>query len=53
MRVKTRTRKKTIKLGDAVEAIAKPIAKIIDKVAGTKLQECGGCKKRKEFLNRF
>ena len=38
-------------LGDRVEKIAKPIAIIIDQVAGTNIQECGGCKKRKEWLN--
>jgi hypothetical protein len=42
---------KTIGLGDRVERIAQPIAKVIDKVAGTNIQECGGCKKRKEWLN--
>ena len=40
-------------LGDLVETIAQPIAKAIDKVAGTKIQECGGCKKRKEYLNKI
>jgi hypothetical protein len=39
-------------LGDRVEKIAQPIAKIIDKVAGTNIQGCGGCKKRKEYLNK-
>jgi hypothetical protein len=43
---------KPIGLGDRVERIAQPIAKIIDKVAGTDIQECGGCKKRKEWLNK-
>jgi hypothetical protein len=41
-----------IKLGDAVEKVAKPIAKVIDKVVGTELQNCGGCKARQEKLNR-
>lgn len=40
-------------LGDLVETIAQPIAKAIDKVAGTKIQECGGCKKRKKYLNKI
>lgn len=40
-------------LGDAVERIANPIARIVDKVAGTDLQNCGGCKKRKNRLNRM
>ncbi len=39
-------------LGDRVERIAQPIAKAIDKVAGTKIQECGGCKKRRDALNK-
>lgn len=39
-------------LGDKVESIAQPIAKVIDRVAGTNIQECGGCKKRKEWLNK-
>ena len=38
-------------LGDQVEKIAQPIAKIIDKVAGTNIQGCGACKRRKEYLN--
>ena len=40
-------------LGDLVETIAQPIAKVIDKVAGTKIQECGSCKKRKDYLNKI
>ena len=39
-------------LGDRVEKIAQPIAKVIDRVAGTRIQECGGCKKRKAWLNK-
>ncbi len=39
-------------LGDKVESIAQPIAKIIDKIAGTNIQGCGACKKRKEYLNK-
>lgn len=38
-------------LGDRVEKIAQPIAKMIDRVAGTNIQGCGACKKRKEYLN--
>ena len=34
-------------LGDVVEKVAKPIAKAIDAVAGTKIQNCGGCNKRR------
>ncbi len=40
-------------LGDAVAAIAQPIAKAIDAVAHTNIQNCGGCKKRREMLNRI
>jgi hypothetical protein len=39
-------------LGDRVERIAQPIAKMIDKVAGTNIQGCGACQKRKEYLNK-
>lgn len=40
-------------LGDRVEKVAQPIAKVIDRVAGTNVQGCGACKKRKEKLNRM
>jgi len=39
-------------IGDLVAVVAQPIAKAIDSVAGTKISTCGGCQKRKEFLNR-
>jgi len=39
-------------LGDVVETVAQPIAKLIDGVAGTNIQGCGACKKRKEYLNK-
>ena len=39
-------------LGDRVERIAQPIARVIDRVAGTKIQGCGACQKRKEYLNK-
>jgi hypothetical protein len=39
-------------LGDRVERIAQPIARAIDKVAGTNIQGCGACQKRKEYLNK-
>ena len=44
-----RTKKKG--LGDALEAISKPIAKAIDKVTGSNVEECDDCKKRKKALN--
>jgi len=45
--------RKRVSLGRAVERVAQPIAGVIDKVAGTNLKECGGCKKRKEWLNNL
>ena len=38
-------------VGDAVHAIAQPIAIAIDKVAGTNIQGCGACAKRRANLN--
>ena len=43
---------KPLGLGDRVERIAQPIARVIDKVAGTNIQGCGACQKRKEYLNK-
>lgn len=40
-----------IGLGDIVHALAAPIAKLIDRVAGTDLQNCTGCAKRREEWN--
>lgn len=40
-------------LGDAVAMVAQPIARAIDRVAGTNIQGCGGCKQRQEMLNRI
>jgi hypothetical protein len=37
--------------GDRIERLARPIAKAIDRVAGTNIQGCGACQKRKEYLN--
>jgi hypothetical protein len=37
--------------GDAVEVIAQPIAKTLDKVLKTNISGCGGCKQRKERWN--
>ena len=44
--------KKITGIGDVVHKIAQPIAKSIDKVAGTNIQGCGACQKRKEYLNK-
>lgn len=38
-------------LGDRVERIAQPIAKVVDKILGTNIQNCTGCRKRKQWLN--
>jgi len=38
-------------VGDAVHAVAQPIARVIDKVAGTNIQGCGACAKRRANLN--
>jgi len=38
-------------VGDAVHAIAQPIAIAIDRVAGTNIQGCGACAKRRAKLN--
>ena len=40
-------------LGDLVHAIAQPIAKAIDSVAGTNIQGCNACKQRREALNKL
>jgi hypothetical protein len=41
----------SVGLGDVIESVAQPIARVIDDLAGTNIQGCGGCKKRKEYLN--
>lgn len=46
-----KVRLRTVGLGDVVAAVAQPIARGIDAVAGTKLAGCGSCAKRKERLN--
>lgn len=40
-------------LGDAVAAIAQPIAGVLDRVLGTNIKRCGACTKRREALNRI
>jgi len=47
------TKPKSKGLGDKVEKIAQPIAKVIDRVAGTNIQGCGACKKRRDKLNKM
>lgn len=39
-------------LGDVVEAVAKPLARKIDRIAGTRIEQCSGCAKRRAALNR-
>jgi hypothetical protein len=39
--------------GDIVYKFAQPIAKTIDKTLGTNIRNCGGCKKRRELLNKL
>ena len=39
-------------LGDAAHTVFHPIAKTIDRVARTKLANCGGCDQRRTALNR-
>lgn len=38
-------------LGDIVHKVAQPIAKVVDRLAGTNIQGCGACQRRKEYLN--
>jgi hypothetical protein len=40
-------------LGDAIHVVLNPIAKVIDNVAGTNLQGCGGCAQRQASLNNL
>jgi hypothetical protein len=40
-------------IGDLVEAVAKPVARVIDRVAHTRLTGCQACAKRRETLNRI
>lgn len=38
-------------LGDVVHAVAQPVAKALDRVAGTALVDCESCSQRRERLN--
>jgi hypothetical protein len=40
-------------LGDMIHSVAQPIARAIDSTLGTDIQNCGGCKKRREMLNEM
>ncbi len=39
--------------GDAVALVAKPVARALDRVLGTRLAKCGECKSRQEWLNEM
>jgi len=41
----------SVGLGDIVHTFAQPIARAIDQVAGTNIQNCGACAKRRAMLN--
>lgn len=38
-------------LGDVVAMVAQPIARALDAALGTDMENCGGCGKRKAWLN--
>lgn len=44
-------RRSRLRLGDAVHAIAHPVAVGIDRIAGTNLRNCGGCAERRRRWN--
>lgn len=39
--------------GDAIHMVLNPIAKVIDSLAGSNLQGCGGCFERQQELNKI
>lgn len=39
--------------GDAVAAVAEPIAAMMDKMFKTKIKGCSACAKRREMLNQY
>jgi hypothetical protein len=43
---------KTVGLGDAVAAVAKPIGAGLDAIFGTDIEHCVGCGKRQDGLNK-
>ena len=40
-------------LGDAIAAVANPIAQVMDKLTGSKLVGCQPCGQRRDALNRL
>jgi len=53
LRLKFKSIKIQFGLGDAVAALASPIAAASDSMFGTSLSSCGGCAKRREALNQM
>lgn len=49
----SRWRAHSFGLGDAVAALASPVAAASDSMFGTSLSSCGGCAKRREALNQM
>ncbi len=49
---RTLFKKKPLGLGDVVAAVAHPFAKAIDAIAGTDLENCVGCERRRRRLNK-
>lgn len=49
---KRKSRHKLTGLGDVVALVAKPFARAIDAAAHSDLENCSGCAKRQEMLNR-
>lgn len=47
-----RPRRTVTGMGDIVAIVAQPIARAIDSVAGTSIQTCGACQRRREKLNQ-
>lgn len=46
-------RQKINGIGDIIHKITSPFAIAIDGTLGTNIQNCGGCKKRREALNKL
>jgi hypothetical protein len=47
------TPKTRVRLGDRVEAAAKPIAQFLDVILGTHIEGCLPCQKRRDWLNEL
>ena len=44
--------RKYVGLGDVAASLAKPVARFIDRVAGTDLENCPACARRQDSWNR-